>query len=173
MDVQIEGHHTQVGPDVQAWISQRLEALNAPYQDIVHARVTLVKHERHHKGSDEAHVFVTLSGKTLSATRTGNTLDEALSEALDVITRQLREFRTIRQHAVKTHSPHPRGRIVRLFSDRGYGFIELESHREVYFHAHSIHNMPFEALEVGMLVDLDIEVGHAGPQASRVMPHKP
>jgi hypothetical protein len=37
-----------------------------------------VKKTRHQQGSDEARVFLTLSGKTLSATRTVDILDEAL-----------------------------------------------------------------------------------------------
>ena len=173
MNLHIEGQRIQVEPDTQAWITQRLEALNEPYQDILHARVTLVKHERHHQGSDEARVLLTLSGKTLNAARRADTLDDALYDVLQVITRELREFRDIRQHAVKTPSPRMRGRIARLFPERGYGFIETESHHEVYFHANSIHDMSFETLAVGMPVELDLESGHAGPQASRVMPQKP
>jgi cold shock CspA family protein len=154
-------------------ITQRLEALNTPHADILHARVTLVKHERHQQGSEEVRLFVTLPGKTLSATRTGATLEEALSQGLDVITRELHDFRIMRQRTVKTPGPRPRGRIVRLFPERGYGFIETESHREVYFHANSVHGLPFERLAVGMTVDLDVEDGHAGPQASRVTLHTP
>lgn len=173
MEVRIEGQHTEVEPNLQAWITQRLEELNARYEDILHARVTLEKNMHHQKGSDAARVFLTLSGQTLSATRTAATLDDALYEALDVISRELHDFRTVRQHAAKTPGPRPRGRIVRLFPERGYGFIETESHRDVYFHANSVHGVPFEQLAVGMTVDLDIEAGHAGPQASRVMPHYP
>jgi cold shock CspA family protein/ribosome-associated translation inhibitor RaiA len=172
MDLQIDEQHTNVEPRVRAWITQRLEELNTPHEDILHARVTLVKQTHHQKGSDEARVFLTLSGKTLSATRTGDTPEDALYKVLEVITRELHDFRsTIRQHAAKTPGPRPRGRIVRLFPDRGYGFIETESHREVYFHAHAVHGIPFEQLAVGMPVDLDLEAGHAGPQATRVTPH--
>jgi ribosome-associated translation inhibitor RaiA/cold shock CspA family protein len=173
MDVHIEGHHTQVGPEVREWITQRLEALDAPYQDILHARVTLLNHERHHKGSEEVRVFVTLAGKTLQATGAGDTLDDALYEALAVMRRELRTFRTQRQHAVKTPGPRLRGRIVRLFPESGYGFIETDSHHEVYFHAHALHGIAFAALVVGMPVELEIEEGHAGLQASRVTPYIP
>jgi ribosome-associated translation inhibitor RaiA/cold shock CspA family protein len=173
MDIHIEGHHTQVGPEVREWITQRLEALDTPYQDILHARVTLLKHERHHKGSEEVRIFVTLPGKTLPATGTGETLDDALYEAMEIITQDLRTFRTRRQYAVKTPGPRPRGRIVRLFPESGYGFIETESHREVYFHAHALHGIAFATLTVGMPVELEIEEGHAGLQASRVIPSTP
>lgn len=170
MELQIEGQHTAVAPETQAWIAERLEGLNQPEEDIIHARVTLVKHERHQKGSDEARIFMTLSGKTLTATEVGETLDDALYGAFNVMERELREFRTVRRGVVKGAGPRPRGRIVRLFPDRAYGFIETESHREVYFHAHAVHGLPFAKLAVGMTVELDIEAGHAGPQASRVIP---
>ena len=70
MDLQIEGQHTEVASDVHSWIAEHLEALDAPYHDILHGRVTLVKSARHRHGSDEARVVLTLAGKTLSATGT-------------------------------------------------------------------------------------------------------
>jgi ribosome-associated translation inhibitor RaiA/cold shock CspA family protein len=171
MDLHIEGQHTTPAPATQAWIRQRLEGLDQPDQDIIHARVTLVKHERHQKGSEEVRIVVSLPGKTLSAVQNGDTLDDALYGAFDVMERTLREFREVRRGVVKGAGPRPRGRIVRLFPDREYGFIETESHREVYFHAHAVHGLPFDKLAVGMGVDLEIEAGHAGPQASQVIPH--
>ena len=60
---------------------------------------------------------------------------------------------------------------MRLFVDRGYGFIETDARREVYFHAHAVHGIAFEKLAMGMVVDLDSEAGNEGPQASRVIPH--
>lgn len=171
MELRIEGQHTTVPADVQAWITARLEALNQPEEDILHARVTLVKHARHRQGSDEARLLVRLPGKTVSATQVGATLEDALYQALDVLTRELREFRTARRGIVKGAGPLSRGRIVRLFPERDYGFIETESRREVYFHAHAVHGLPFAQLTVGMGVDLEIEAGHDGPQASQVRPH--
>jgi cold shock CspA family protein/ribosome-associated translation inhibitor RaiA len=171
MELHIEAQQTNIEPGVRAWITQRLEELNTPHADILHARVTLVKQTHHQQGSDEVRVFLTLPGTTLSATRTGITLEDALYAVMDVITRELHDVRVLRQRTVKTPGPRPRGRISRLFADRGYGFIETESHQEVYFHAHSVHGIPFEKLVVGMAVDLDIEAGHAGPQAARVTPH--
>jgi ribosomal subunit interface protein len=173
MEYQVEGQQIDIEPGMQEWIAEHLEKLNTPHDDILHARVTLMKHGRHEKGSEEVRVSLTLPGKILNITRIADTFDDALYQAMDVMTRELRKFRTVRQRAEKTPGPRPKGRIVRLFSDRGYGFIETESHREVYFHANSVHGVPFEKLEVGMTVDLEIEAGHAGPQASRVTLHYP
>jgi cold shock CspA family protein/ribosome-associated translation inhibitor RaiA len=173
MELHIDGQHTEVSTDLQSWITERVEALNTPHDDIVHARVTVEKHERHAHGSDEARVFLTLSGKNITAARTGKTLEDALYTVFDVIDRELRDFRLIRRGVVKEHSPQVRGRIVRLFPDRGYGFIETETQREVYFHANAVHGVPFDKLAVNTAVDLDIEAGEKGPQATRVTPRWP
>ena len=173
MELQIEAQHTEVEPTLQDWIRARCEALNTPYEDILHARVALVKHPRHLRGSDEARVFLTLSGKTISVTRAGDTIEDALYEVFDVIERELHDFRILRRGVSKDPGPRIRGRIVRLFADRGYGFIETDTHREVYFHANSVHGVPFAKLQVDTVVDLDIEAGHQGPQATRVTPHWP
>jgi cold shock CspA family protein/ribosome-associated translation inhibitor RaiA len=173
METQVEAQHTEVDPTLRDWIHARCTAWNMPYEDIVHARVTLVKHPRHLRGSDEARVFLTLSGKTLSVTRTGDTLEEALYEACDVMERELHDFRSLRRGVSKDSGPRVRGRIVRLFADRGYGFIATDTHREVYFHANAVHGMPFAQLQLDTVVDLDIEAGHQGPQATRVTPHWP
>lgn len=170
MELHIEGQHTAVAPDLHSWITERLQALDTPYHDILHARLTLVKSERHRHGSDEARVLLSLAGKTLSATRTGDTLEDALHGVMEVIARELHDFRDLRRGRMKEHGPRPRGHIVRLFHDRGYGFIETASHHEVYFHANSVQGIPFEKLHVDMVVDLDIETGNRGPQASRVTP---
>jgi cold shock CspA family protein len=51
--------------------------------------------------------------------------------------------------------------------------VETETHQEVYFHANSVHGMAFAELEIGMTMDLEIEAGEKGPQASRLMPRLP
>lgn len=171
MELHIEAQHTDLDPSMHEWVTHRMEELNTPHEDILHARVTLVHNTHHQQGSEEARISLTLPGKILNTVRTGKTLTDALYDAMDVINRTLYDFRAERQQTIKTPGPRPRGRVLRLFPDRGYGFIETESHREVYFHANAVHGIPFEKLVVGMSVDLDITDGHNGPQASRVTPH--
>ena len=108
MELHIEGQHTEVAPDLHIWITEHLAALDAPYHDIVHARMTLVKSEHHRRGSDEARVLLTLSGKTLSATRTGDTLEDALYGVMEVIERELHDFRDMRRGKAKEPGPRPR-----------------------------------------------------------------
>jgi cold shock CspA family protein/ribosome-associated translation inhibitor RaiA len=173
MELQVEAQHTEVDPTLRDWIGARCEALNTPHADIMHARVALVKHPRHLRGSDEARVVLTLSGKIINVTRAGETLEDALYKVFDVLERELHDFRSLRRGVSKDPGPRVRGRIVRLFADRGYGFIATDTHQEVYFHANAVHGTPFAKLQVDTVVDLDIEAGHQGPQATRVTPHWP
>ena len=170
MEIEIEGRHTDVQPVLQDWITERLEEFNVPHNDILRARIVVDKATHHIQGADEVRIVLFLTGKTLSASKTEETLDDALNATLNAIGRELQDYRIQRRGVVKEPGPRPRGRIVRLFVERGYGFIETDARREVYFHAHAVHGIAFEKLAVGMVVDLDIEAGNDGPQASRVIP---
>jgi ribosomal subunit interface protein len=173
MQIYIEGHQTDIQPELRERIAQRLEELNVQHGDIVHARVALEKDAHHQQGADEVRVILALPGKMLTAKKTATTLYDAVNAALETIERELKEFRDQRRGVLKDPGPRIRGRIVRVFRERGYGFVETETYQEVYFHANSVHGIGFEELEVGMTMDLDIEAGQKGPQASRVTPHLP
>jgi len=173
MQVYIEGQHTEVQPELRTMITEQLEALNAPHDDIIHARVALDKDTHHQQGTDEVRVTLSLPGKMLTAKKTARTLYDAVNAALGAVERELQEFRDQRRGVVKEPGPRIRGRILRVFRDRGYGFAETETSQEVYFHANSVHGIAFEVLEVGMAMDLEIEAGEKGLQASRLTPHLP
>jgi ribosomal subunit interface protein len=173
MQISIEGHQTDIQPELRERITQRLEELNVPHEDIMHARVALEKATHHQQGADEVRVILSLPGKMLTAKKTAPTLYDAVNAAFETIERELKEFRDQRRGVLKEPGPRIRGRIIRVFRERGYGFIETETYQEVYFHANSVQGIGFEELEVGMTVDLDIEAGQKGPQASRVTPHLP
>jgi ribosomal subunit interface protein len=173
MQVQIEGQHTEIQPELRTMITEHLEELNAQHDDIIHARVALDKDTHHQQGTDEVRVILSLPGKMLTAKKTSTTLYDAVNAALSAVERELKEFRDQRRGVVKEPGPRIRGRILRVFRDRGYGFAETETYQEVYFHANSVHGIAFEALEVGMAMDLEIEAGEKGPQASRITPHLP
>ena len=58
--------------------------------------------------------------------------------------------------------------ITKLFQDRGYGFLESEDGREIYFHKNSVLDGRFEKLQIGAKVRYAEEDGDKGPQASTV-----
>jgi cold shock CspA family protein/ribosome-associated translation inhibitor RaiA len=92
----------------------------------------------------------------------------ALRDAFDGVCREIQDYAQVRRGDVKVHEPSPRGRVVKLFPERGYGFLESEDGYEVYFHEHSVLDGGFTRLAVGTEVRFEEEEGDRGPQASTV-----
>ncbi len=95
---------------------------------------------------------------------------DAVHAALDAFERELVAHHEERRHFGKAPSPRPSGKIARVFTDRGYGFIVTDEGEEVYFHQNALHELDFASLPLGLPVELEIERGERGPQASRVFP---
>lgn len=92
----------------------------------------------------------------------------AIREAFDGLKRELQEYADKQRGDVKSHEAHPRGRVVRVFHDRGYGFLESDEGYEVYFHQNAVLDGSFARLAVGDEVWFEEEEGEQGPQASTV-----
>jgi cold shock CspA family protein len=82
--------------------------------------------------------------------------------------RELEDYNRMSRWDVKRHNGTPHGRVAKIFRERGYGFIEAEDGREIYFHQNSVLRHKFNALEVGTEVRFNEELGDKGPQASTV-----
>ena len=67
----------------------------------------------------------------------------------------------------------PQGKITKLVSDRGFGFISGER-EEVFFHHSSVADAGFDNLKEGQTVDFELETENRGrgkgPRASSVKP---
>ena len=61
----------------------------------------------------------------------------------------------------------PQGRIKKLVSDRGFGFIEGER-GELFFHRSAVKDTPFEDLREGQMVEYSEGHGPKGPRAESV-----
>ena len=61
-----------------------------------------------------------------------------------------------------------KGKIKRLIRDRGYGFIEAENGREVFFHRTALIDVEFDSLADGQKVQFDVEKGPKGPKAENI-----
>jgi cold shock CspA family protein len=92
----------------------------------------------------------------------------AIRDAFDAARRQLEDYAREQRGDVKERAPQPVGRIVRLFKDDGYGFIESPEAGEIYFHANSLVKGHFDRLKIGDKVRYEEEMGEKGPQASTV-----
>lgn len=92
----------------------------------------------------------------------------AVRDAFSAARRRLQDHRRRMQGHVKTHEPPPQGRVTRLFSDEGYGFIESADGREIYFHRNAVVNGGFAQMRSGAEVRFVEAEGEKGPQASTV-----
>lgn len=96
----------------------------------------------------------------------------AIRDSFSAAVRQVEDYARIRRSEVKTHEAPPHGKVVRLFAEEGYGFIETSSGKEVYFHRNSVVNDAFDSLAVDSEVRLEVAYGESekGPQATTVKP---
>jgi cold shock CspA family protein len=93
----------------------------------------------------------------------------AVDEVFDRLVRRLEDQVRRRRDAVKPREDHYRdGRVAKLWSYEGFGFIEAPDGGEVYFHRNSVLHQAFNRLKVGSSVRFVEEAGEKGPQASTV-----
>lgn len=170
MDIKIEWQNTKVSHYWKSVIEERLNSFKQGRQKITHARVTLRKNQHHLNGSEEATLVLSVSGKVLTATKTGDTLGDVIHLVLDTAEREWQRFRERKQQIgqkIPARS-QPKGVIARLFKDREYGFIQSDG-GDVYFHKNSVRGMSFQSLKEGTRVEFELEAGNDGWQASRVI----
>ncbi len=60
------------------------------------------------------------------------------------------------------------GKIKKVVSDRGFGFISDTDGREVFFHQSSLVDVQFDALKEDQNVEFDVETSPKGPRAINV-----
>jgi cold shock CspA family protein/ribosome-associated translation inhibitor RaiA len=171
-DIHIEGQKVEILPEWREKIEAELGRLQNHYSGpILHARVALIGSEHHHLGAFEVHLVANVPGDVITIIRQGEVVVPLLVEAFDVLDRRLREHSQVIQQQAKSHEELARhGRIIKLFPDREYGFIEAEDGLEVYFHANAVKKGSFAKMSPGMAVKFGQEEGNEGPQAAWVHP---
>ncbi|MDD2904614.1 MAG: HPF/RaiA family ribosome-associated protein [Syntrophales bacterium] len=170
LDVHIEGRNLEILPEWREKIEGELARLQKHYLNpILHARVELIGTAHHRLGAFEIHLVAGVPGDTLTVSRQGEYVLPLIVEALDVLDRRLEEHSHIRQQKVKSHEEFAQqGRILRLFPEKDFGFLEAPDGLEVYFHAHAVKKGKFSSLTPGQTVQFAMEEGEKGPQATWV-----
>jgi ribosomal subunit interface protein len=138
---------------------------------IISCHVTVEESGKHqHQGRQFAvHIDLRVPGREIAVTREHHEdVFVALRDAFDSATRQLEDVVREKRGDVKAHDVPQHGKIARLSVDEGYGFIETEDGRELYFSRENVVHPTFEHLETGMAVQFIEELAADGPQAKRV-----
>lgn len=168
LNIFIEGRNLEVLPEWKEKVEEELTRLQKRYNDpIVNVRLEIIGTGHHRQGQFEVRIVATVPGNVLTVTRQGELVHPLLIEAFDVLDRRLQETSDTRQQKVKIHSESSiAGKILRIFPDEDYGFVETSDGTEVYFHAHAVKKGRFDHLQVGQKVKLAWEEGLKGPQAT-------
>jgi cold shock CspA family protein/ribosome-associated translation inhibitor RaiA len=153
-------------------IRDKAEKLDTIYDRIIRCRVMLEAPVGHHRhgGPFKVRIDVTVPGSELVVNRQeDDDLPIAIRNAFDAMRRRLEDYVRQQRGNVKTHeAPLLNGHVTKLFPQEGYGFLETNDGREVYFHSHSVLEPGFERLTIGTEVRFVEEYGQKGAQASTV-----
>lgn len=163
---------------IEEAVRQKAEKLEQFYPRIISCRVAVEASNR--RTSTKALLYrvrvdVTVPGGEIVAERqpSHQPLHEdihiAIRDAFDSMKRELQDYAEKQRGDVKIHELPPHGRVVRVFPDRGYGFLESDEGYEVYFHQNAVVDGAFAKVEVGDEVRFEEEEGERGPQATSVI----
>lgn len=174
--LQITFRHMAPSPALEARIHELAARLDKFSDSIMRCHVVVeapAKH-RHQGGLFEVRIDLSVPGNDI-AIRRSPSLDHshedpyvALRDAFHSARRRLEDYERARPHRVKAHVGPPQGRVSELHPEAGFGRIETEDGRLIYFHRNSVLDGSFEELAVGTHVRFDEEPGDRGPQASTV-----
>jgi len=165
---------------VEQRIRDKAAKLERFHGDITGCHVVVdVPHKHSHKGHVyEVRIDITVPGGEIVINREPgkNQAHEdvyvAIRDSFDAAVRRIEDHIRKRRGEVKVHEPPPHGRVVRMFADDGYGFLETPDGLEVYFHENAVSNGDFHRLDPGSEVRFVLAEGEGekGPQASTVTP---
>ncbi|NLW36712.1 HPF/RaiA family ribosome-associated protein [Syntrophorhabdus aromaticivorans] len=174
--LQITFHGTQTSVKVEEKIKKAAEKLERFYDGVISVRaaVSAIQHGQLSGDQYRVRLDVSIPGKELVVNREpGDSTTHrdplvAVRDAFKAMERMLCGYSEERRRNVKHDAATPHGRVIKLFTDEGYGFIETPNGHETYFHKNSVLNNAFKKLKVGMEVRYVEEKGEKGPQASTV-----
>lgn len=173
--LQIRSGDIPLAAEVERYIRERSERLQAFAGSITGCRVTIEAPVNHHQqgGPFAVSINLLLPGAQLVVNRQSDAnLHAAIRHAFDAASRQLEDHVRRVRGQVKAEVSPPHGWVSRLFPAEGYGFITSDDNREIYFHRNSVLPPGFDSLEAGQEVRFAEEPGDRGPQASSITPLK-
>src|SRR5574341_1329109 len=194
LPVQIAWRDMEPSPAVEARIREEAAKLDEFHDQIMGCRVMIEIPHHHRRRGYRFHIRIdltmpggeivvnhepTLHGslqrledeertKAQEASAPHKDIFVAIRDVFKAARRQLQDFVRRQSGAVKHHEAGPRARVIKIFAEEGYGFLETREGEEVYFHKNSVLDGDFDKLEIGAEVGFTGEMGEKGLQASTV-----
>ncbi|HUJ29560.1 MAG TPA: HPF/RaiA family ribosome-associated protein, partial [Myxococcales bacterium] len=141
-------------------VRTKVQKLERFYRRISSCRV-LIEQPHHHKLRGEhfhVRIDLTVPGGELLVEREPSLRDRhkdayvAVSDAFRSARRALQDHVHRRREFIELHAGTPHGRVKKVFHAEGFGFIETDDGREIYFDTHSVLNDAFGRLVIGARV---------------------
>jgi cold shock CspA family protein len=175
--LQISFHNMAPSEALERRVRELWAKLERRY-DIIGARIVLeAPHKQPHKSTLGISISIGVPGGDIAVKREQR-LHEAddhatwvLNEAFSAAERQLEDFAQKQRGDVKAHEEERAyARVVRLYPEQDYGFIETREQLNVYFHRDVLRDADLDDLEEGseVLYTLAPDEGPMGPMASSV-----
>jgi len=174
--LQITFRHMEPSAALEARIRQLASRLDKFSEQIMrcHVIVQPLSHRPHQGALYDFRIDITVPDEEI-AIRRAHAADHAhespyvaLRDAFRAARRKLEDYERRRRLDVKTHIGPAEGRICELDAEHGYGRIEADDGRLIYFHRNSVLGSRFQDLATGTKVRFAEESGDLGPQASTV-----
>lgn len=165
---------------IAALIEDKCGQLEQFYRHMIGMHVTVEsphKHQRKGRGYSVT-IETYVPGKRLVTSHSPGReirhteLIPTINDAFRAMSRQLEDYSRQQRGDTKYHETPIQGRVVKLFPEKGFGFILLTDGQEVYFHKNSVARKAFDNLELDAPVRVVLDEGESpnGPQASTVEP---
>ena len=158
-------------PAIEAAVAEKSAKLELFYPRITSCRVTLGMIQRHkHQGKlFNVRVDITLPGHEIVVNRDrAEDIYVALRDAFDHAKRRLEDVARRMRGDIKLHEVEQTGKVVEIYPEEGFGFIEKQDGGHVYFHRFNLQHPDFAALHEGDEVLFLEEPAAQGTQANRV-----
>jgi len=167
--------HELASPALEARIRRLAARLERFSRHIVRCEVVVDQAQRHQQGNAfDIRIEITAPSAHISIQHASpHHLSHqdpyvALRDAFAAARRKLQDYeRQLRGH-VKQHHGLPHGWVSELDTQGGFGRIETDDGRMIFFHRNSVVGKAFEQLTSGNEVTFAEECGIHGPQASTV-----
>lgn len=179
-NLELSFHGMAPSETIKAKVQEHVDKLQQRYSDITTWHVH-VKGPIGSSGQFQVTVEARVPGAELAVGRKPGDINAhsdalvALRDSFAALERQLKKRRRQQYGEVKVHDGKPQGQVARIFHDQGYGFIEVNDGRDVYFHKNAVLEPDFGELAVGDPVELTIATDESprGPQATSVRRIRP